>query len=371
MLRLCNIPVDESAYQLSTYDYPFDKESIAQFPKTHRDQSRLAVVQRENNPVRGGKRPLMGHGLFQDLPRYLKRGDLLVLNDTRVFPARLITRKEKTGGRIEVLLLKKRRESSNPLIWEALIQGSVRPNQELHVEEEIVITIRERLQGGQWAVEVRSKGPLFEVLERVGLTPLPPYIRRDVVKSDRSRYQTVYAQSPQSLKEVEGSVAAPTAGLHFSNLLLEKIRSKGVGIAFVTVHIGMGTFLPVRSLDIRQHRMDPEYYEIPERTAALIAGTRSQGGRIIAVGTSATRALETAADRGEDLGSEGFTDLFIFPGYRFKVVEALITNFHFPKSTLFMLVSAFAGVHLMKDAYQEAHRLGYRFMSFGDAMMVL
>lgn len=362
--------MDELAYQLSTYDYPLDKESIAQFPEVHRDQSRLAIIQRKSDSVQGGKNPLINHGLFQDLPLHLNRGDLLVLNDTRVFPARLIAKKDKTGGRIEVLLLKKLKRSSDPLIWEALIQGSVKPNQELHVQEEIVITIRERMQGGQWTVEVQSRGPLFEVLDRVGLTPLPPYIRRDVQESDRLRYQTVYARSPESLKEMEGSVAAPTAGLHFSELLLEKIRSRGVGICFVTVHIGMGTFLPVRSSDIRQHRMHAEYYEIPERTAVMIAGTRSQGGRIVAVGTSATRALETAAGRGEELGSRGFTDLFIFPGYRFKVVEILITNFHFPKSTLFMLVSAFASVHLMKDAYQEARRLGYRFMSFGDAMMI-
>jgi S-adenosylmethionine:tRNA ribosyltransferase-isomerase len=286
-----------------------------------------------------------------------------------VVPARGRTKKAATGGRIEVLLLGAMGAPAHR--WEALIRGSVSPGQVLRAGNELEIHAVERRSGGRWVVDLHCAGPPLEILERLGSPPLPPYIRREWTEADRERYQTVYARPPGRRERISGSVAAPTAGLHFSPELIEKIQAQGARIAFVTLHIGPGTFRPVRCGDIRRHRMDPEPFEIPEATVQSLREARHAGGRIMAVGTSVARTLEAAAGDGDEVRTSGTTDLFIFPGYRFRVVQGLITNFHMPGSTLYMLVCAFAGVETMHAAYAEAQRLRYRFLSFGDAMVIL
>ena len=353
----------DPVFRLGTFDYPLDKRVIAQFPLSQRDQARLVVLHRASG--------LREHRLFQDIIQYLRAGDLLVLNDTRVIPARLAVRKVPTGRYLEVLLLRPSLRGAPPSRWEALMKGSVKIGQRLVAGRELEMRVLERFSDGRWLIDLVYEGEFFSVLDRLGMPPLPPYIRRAALESDREQYQTVYAKSSSSLGESGGSVAAPTAGLHFTDTLLEKLRTEGVRRAFITLHIGLGTFRPVRSSDIRLHSMDPEYYEIPTETARLIEETRAGRGRIIAVGTSTTRALEAAMAGGMGLNGSGTTDLFIYPGYKFQAVSGLITNFHLPKSTLFMLVSAFAGLDALKEAYAEAIRMRYRFLSFGDAMLVL
>jgi S-adenosylmethionine:tRNA ribosyltransferase-isomerase len=362
----------DSAFRLSTYDYPLDKSRIAQFPLKQRDHARLAVLHRSDRSTK--REPRMAgrleHRLFFDLPQYLRPGDVLVLNDTRVLPARLMARKRTTGGRVEILLVRISLLSANASLWEVMIKGSVTAGQFLDAGPDLEIRMKEQLQNGCWLIELTFEGALFDVLDRLGQPPLPPYIRRAAVASDREDYQTIYAKPSFTWKKSVGSVAAPTAGLHFTEVLLDKIRAQGVRIVFITLHIGPGTFRPVRSADVRQHTMEPEYYEISKETVRSIEEARSGQGRIIAVGTSTTRALE-AAGEGTGLHLSGVTDLFIFPGYRFKLVQGLITNFHMPQSTLLMLVSAFAGIDALKELYDEAIRMDYRFLSFGDAMMIL
>lgn len=341
-------------YKLSSYDYPLEESLIAQVPLTGRDQARLMVLHRETGRIE--------HRVFSDLPDYLRPTDVLVINDTRVIPARLQGRKVPGGGKIELLLL---RAASGPGQWEALVRGSVAVGQRLEFGEGDLTTavVRRDLGDGRKIVEWPGDNDVESMLDRLGAPPLPPYIRRNPTPADREQYQTVYAAT-------NGSVAAPTAGLHFTPALLDRIRERAVKVVPVTLHIGTGTFRPVRCEDIRDHRMDSERYEIGSSTADAIEEARRMKGRIIAVGTTATRVLESA-EPGRLKARSGWTDLFIAPGYPFKNVDALVTNFHLPKSTLLMLVSAFAGTQNIKRAYDEAVQARYRFLSFGDAMLIL
>ncbi len=336
-------------------DFNFDlpKELIAQHPLQNRDESRLMVVNKTNGEVH--------HKVFKDIIDYLNPGDCLVLNDTRVLPARLLGVKEDTGGKMEFLLLK--RIDANH--WETLVKPGKKArigtrfifgNGELKAR---VISISE---GGSRIVEFEFEGIFEEVLDKLGEMPLPPYITEKL--EEKERYQTVFS------KEV-GSAAAPTAGLHFTEELLSLIKAKGVKIAFVTLHIGLGTFRPVKAEIVEEHEMHSEYYVLNKQTADVINVTKENGGRIIAVGTTSNRTLESIAnDHGRVEEKSGWTDIFIYPGYKFKIVDALITNFHLPESTLIMLVSAFAGRNLVMSAYETAVKEQYRFFSFGDAMFL-
>lgn len=339
---------------LSDFDYNLPEELIAQDPSPSRDGSRLMVVSLDRNEF--------VHKNFTDLPDYLKSGDTLVINDTRVIPARLLGKKKVTGANMEVLLLKELEENR----WEAL----VRPGKRAPAGTGITFNdgllegrILDSTPYGGRIVEFFYEGSFEEILERVGLMPTPPYIKKPLL--DRQRYQTVYAREA-------GSAAAPTAGLHFSPELLKKIRDMGVTITPVLLHVGLGTFRPVEVADIRQHHMHAEYYEISEEAAAIISQTKQRGGRVIAVGTTTTRCLESAAkEYGQVKPCSGWTDIFIYPGYRFQVIDGLVTNFHLPKSTLLMMVSALAGREKILAAYEEAVRQKYRFFSFGDAMLLV
>lgn len=340
------------------FDYDLPPELIAQEPVEPRDHARLFVVHRGSG--------VFEHRRFYELPDLLQPGDLLVANDSRVLPARLYAVKPETGGRIELLLLKERGLG----VWEALVRPSRRVRAGSRVElldqrdapSGLMATVGGACDAGR---EVRFEAPLQQVLERCGRVPLPPYIRAPL--RDPERYQTVYARRP-------GSAAAPTAGLHFTPRLLERLRERGIGLAFVTLHVGLDTFRPVTEEHPQEHKMHSEYIAVPAETAALVNETKARGGRIVAVGTTAVRTLE-AAIRASSSGVlepfAGTTDLFILPGFTFQVVDALITNFHLPRSTLLMLVSAFAGRELILQAYAEAVQQRYRFYSFGDAMLLL
>ncbi|MBU3126393.1 tRNA preQ1(34) S-adenosylmethionine ribosyltransferase-isomerase QueA [Clostridium tagluense] len=336
-------------------DFNFDlpQELIAQHPLQKRDESRLMVINKTSSEIQQKK--------FKDIIDYLNSGDCLVLNDTRVLPARLLGVKEGTGGKMEFLLLK--RIDINH--WETLVKPGKKAkigtrfifgNGELKAE---VISISE---GGSRIVEFEFEGIFEEVLDKLGEMPLPPYITEKL--EDKERYQTVFS------KQI-GSAAAPTAGLHFTEDLLSKIKAKGVKIAFVTLHIGLGTFRPVKAEKVEEHEMHSEYYVLNKQTADVINETKEKGGRIIAVGTTSNRTLESIAnENGRVEEKSGWTDIFIYPGYKFKIVDALITNFHLPESTLIMLVSAFAGQNLVMGAYDMAVKEKYRFFSFGDAMFL-
>ncbi|MDD3654227.1 MAG: tRNA preQ1(34) S-adenosylmethionine ribosyltransferase-isomerase QueA [Desulfotomaculaceae bacterium] len=340
--------------KLSDFDYYLPNELIAQEPVSRRDTSRLMVL-----PLRGAR---IEHRHFKDLIDYLKPDDTLVINETRVIPARLFGIKEATGAAIEVLILKR----LNLKRWEAL----VRPGKKAPIGTKLFFgdgllegLILSNTSFGGRVIEFSYQGSFEEILEQIGVMPLPPYIKKPLI--DQQRYQTIYARQ-------SGSAAAPTAGLHFSKELLEQITDTGVTLARVLLHVGLGTFRPVQVEDIREHHMHAEYYEISDVAAASINETKKRQGRLIAVGTTTTRCLESAA--GEDglvRPGPGWTEIFIYPGYRFKVVEGLITNFHLPKSTLLMMVSALAGRDKILAAYQEAVRLRYRFFSFGDAMLII
>ena len=353
----------------SLFNYSLPPELIAQTPIEPRDASRLMVVHRASGEIE--------HRTFRDIGHYLRAGDLLVLNQTRVIPARLVGRKAGTGGRVELLLLARRGE----VTWEVLAGGKgLRPGTivELGVAERgqpkdmprvTAEIVAETEAGGR---VVRFERPIESLLDELGEVPLPPYIHEPL--ADPERYQTVYAR-------VEGSAAAPTAGLHFAPELLVKLRDIGVELAFVTLHIGLDTFRPVKEDDVEAHRIHTEWFELDARAAGQINQARLEGRRLIAVGTTAVRALESAAESACDEGQacgwrtvaaySGPTDLYIYPGFRFRVVEAMITNFHLPRSTLLMLVSAFSGRELILRAYEEAIRERYRFYSFGDAMLLL
>lgn len=340
--------------KVADFDFELPPERIAQTPIEPRDASRLMVLHRDSGELE--------HRIFRDLPRYLRTGDALVLNDTRVIPARLIGEREGTGGRVEVLLL----HPTGPDTWETL----VRPGRKARPGQRLLFgggRLRAEVQGltpaGGRAVRFTYEGRFEDVLEELGRVPLPPYIRTEL--EDPGRYQTVYARDP-------GSAAAPTAGLHFTPRLLEEIAGLGVEIVYLTLHVGLGTFRPVQVEDVEEHVMHAEYYRVTEEAAARLNAARARGGRIIPVGTTALRTLETVADEaGVIRPGSGWTDIFIYPGYRFKATDALVTNFHLPRSTLLMLVSALAGRERILAAYREAVRLGYRFFSFGDAMLIL
>ncbi len=336
-------------------DFYFDlpKELIAQHPVEKRDESRLMVVNKTNKEIQ--------HKQFKNIIEYLNPGDCLVLNDTRVLPARLLGMKEETGGKMEFLLLK--RIDVNH--WETL----VKPGKKAKIgarfvfgNGELKATIMSVSEGGSRIVEFEFEGIFEEVLDKLGEMPLPPYITEKL--EDKERYQTVFS------REV-GSAAAPTAGLHFTDDLLCQIKAKGVKIVFVTLHIGLGTFRPVKAATVEEHEMHSEYYMLSSEAAAIINEVKETGGRVIAVGTTSNRTLESIADdNGRVEEKSGWTDIFIYPGYKFKIVDAIITNFHLPESTLIMLVSAFAGQDLIMGAYDMAVKERYRFFSFGDAMFL-
>lgn len=339
--------------QVKDFDYYLPEELIAQHPTAKRDEARLMILDKATGELE--------HKVFKDIIDYLKPGDCLVLNDTRVLPARLIGEKEETHGKIEFLLLKRTDKDT----WETLVKPGKRAkigskfvfgNGELNAE---VIGLGEE---GSRIVRFQYEGIFEEVLDTLGQMPLPPYITETL--EDKEMYQTVYSKE-------QGSAAAPTAGLHFTEELLEDIKNKGIKLAFLTLHVGLGTFRPVKVDEIENHTMHSEYYSMTKETAEIINSTKEAGGRVIAVGTTSNRTLETIADAyGRVKEQSGWTDIFIYPGYKFKVVDALITNFHLPQSTLLMLISALAGRDKIMNAYETAVKEKYRFFSFGDAMFI-
>ncbi|MBS1128780.1 MAG: S-adenosylmethionine:tRNAribosyltransferase-isomerase [Nitrospirae bacterium] len=344
-------PVSEHL-RLSDFDFDLPEELIAQAPAEDRDRSRLLVLDRQTGAV--------VHRVFSDLGAYLVPGDLLVLNDTKVFPCRLQARKAG-GGKAELFLLEEKAIN----LWQALVKGGVDAGKTVFVAPDIEAEVLSEAGDGIRLVRFHGVTDIRARLDDLGRTPLPPYIKREPVAEDRDRYQTVYASR-------EGAVAAPTAGLHFTGELLQWMRDRGIGTAMVTLHVGPGTFQPVRTEDIARHRMHAERYDIPAGTAEQVNRARSEGRRIIAVGTTSVRALETAARTdGKVHGGAGSSELFITPGYRFNIVNGMVTNFHLPKSTLLMLVAAFAGRENVLTAYREAVRQRYRFFSYGDAMLIL
>lgn len=344
----------DSVMLKSDYYFELPQELIAQDPLEERTSSRLLVLDKRTGAV--------SHHGFREIGEFLRPGDCLVLNDTKVIPARLLGEREGTGAHVELLLLKRRSGD----VWETLVRPGkkCRPGTRLTfgdglLKAEILDTVEE----GNRLVRFDYEGILEEVLDRLGEMPLPPYITHKL--QDRNRYQTVYAKH-------EGSAAAPTAGLHFTKELLGRLEGKGIGIAYVTLHVGLGTFRPVKEENVLEHHMHTEHYEVSREAADTINRTKAQGGRIVCVGTTSCRTLESAA--GEDglvRPCSGDTDIFIYPGYRFRVLDALITNFHLPESTLIMLVSALAGREHVLAAYEEAVRERYRFFSFGDAMLIV
>jgi S-adenosylmethionine:tRNA ribosyltransferase-isomerase len=338
--------------KVSEFYFDLPEELIAQHPLENRDTSRLMVVNKSGE---------LEHKVFKDIVEYINPGDCIVLNNTRVIPARLIGEKQGTGGRIEFLLLK--RIDINT--WETLVKPGKRARvgaKFLFGEGELRAEVIEVKDNGNRIVRFEFEGVFEEVLDTLGQMPLPPYIKETL--EDKERYQTVYSK-------ISGSAAAPTAGLHFTDELLQVLREKGVNIAFLTLHVGLGTFRPVKSENIEEHEMHSEYYEMSEEVAELINNTKRQGKRVIAVGTTSCRTLETIGDEdGVVREKKGWTDIFIYPGYRFKIVDALLTNFHLPESTLIMLVSALGGQENIMNAYKKAVENRYRFFSFGDAMFI-
>lgn len=336
----------------SDFYYDLPEELIAQTPLQRRDASRLLHLDRKTGEV--------VHRHFYELPDYLRKGDCLVLNDSRVLPARLIGRRE-SGGAVEVLLLR----DAGDGVWECLTRPGkkTQPGTKLIFGEgELQATVTDTCAGGNKLLKFDYEGIFLEVLERLGKMPLPPYIKTELL--EKERYQTVYSRET-------GSAAAPTAGLHFTPELLKQIAEKGVTVCYVTLHVGLGTFRPVKAQEIESHEMHAEFCVIPEETARLVTETKRAGGRVVAVGTTSCRTLESfAEDDGTLLPKSGWTDIFIYPGYRFKCMDALVTNFHLPESTLVMLVSAFAGREHVLEAYAEAVSERYRFFSFGDAMFI-
>jgi S-adenosylmethionine:tRNA ribosyltransferase-isomerase len=334
--------------------YELPENLIAQHPIKNRDESRLLIVNRKTGNYE--------HMHFSDIKNYLNRGDCLVLNDTRVIPARLFGEKENTGGKIEFVLLKKIKND----IWEVILKPGkkAKPGAWFTFSDGLLrAEILEIIDGGNRLVRFHYEGIFEEILDKAGIMPLPPYIREKL--QDKERYQTVYSK-------IKGSAAAPTAGLHFTDSLLNEIKKSGVEIVFVTLHVGLGTFRPVKEKKIENHKMHSEYYSITKEAADKVNSIKEKGGNIIAVGTTSCRVLESSVDKnGNFEAKSGETDIFIYPGYKFKIVDRLITNFHLPESTLLMLVSALTGRELILSAYKEAINKKYRFFSFGDAMMIV
>ena len=338
----------------SDFYYDLPEELIAQTPVEPRNASRLMCVDRQSGDIT--------HDHFYNLCKHLKKGDLLVMNDSRVLPARLYGEKEGTGSFIEFLLL----EQKGDKLWEILVRPGkkAKPGTRFSFGNgRLKAEILETVEGGNRIAKFECEGNFFTALEDIGQMPLPPYITKKL--EDKERYQTVYSHEL-------GSAAAPTAGLHFTNEMLDDLRARGINTAFVTLHVGLGTFRPVKEDEVLKHKMHSEHYHLPKETAELIKKTKAEGGRVIAVGTTSCRTLESVGTFFEDMDEhEGYTDIFIYPGYKCKVIDGLITNFHLPESTLIMLVSAFMGYDNTMNAYKTAVEDKYRFFSFGDAMLIL
>jgi len=355
----------EVTYNLEDYDFPVPPDVVAQEPCYEREKARLLVLERSSGKVH--------HSYFYKITDWLDAADLLVLNDTRVIPARLFGRKE-TGGKVEVLLIDPNvdqvKTGGKEAIFECIVRASKAPKPGMSIifSDDLRAEVITPVKDGKARLKFSTDKLIEEVLEKHGFVPLPPYIRRDnqiPLEKDLEYYQTVYAKSP-------GAVASPTAGLHFSKELLERLAEQGIEIATITLHVGYGTFSPIRTRDVRKHRMHAEYLKIRPDQAEKISDAKRKGKRIVAVGTTVVRSLEFIATRkGEVVPFEGLCDHYIYPGYRFKVVDRMITNFHWPKSSLILLVSAFAGRELILRAYEEALKEGYRFFSYGDAMLIL
>lgn len=338
---------------LSEFDYDLPESFIAQTPCEPRDHSKLLILDSQTGRI--------AHKIFYQLKEYLKPGDTIIFNDTKVIPARLIGTKDETGAKIEVFLLSRKTGDE----WEALVKPGkkARVGAKINFGEELSCEIIENTDFGGRIVKFHYEGIFEEILDRLGETPLPPYIHEKL--QDKERYQTVYAKE-------RGSAAAPTAGLHFTKEMLTDLKEKGINLGFVTLHVGLGTFRPVNVEKIEEHQMHREYYSLPKETADLINLTKQKGNRVIAIGTTAVRTLESASEKKDFIEAKsGWTDIFIYPGYEFKIVDALVTNFHLPKSTLLMLISAFSGKENIFHAYEEAKKCKYRFFSFGDAMFLL
>ena len=344
-------------YKLGDFDYPLPKKYIAQYPGEKRDQAKLMVVNKKTKTIE--------HKKFNNIGDYLRKNDLLILNNTKVFPARLFATKDRTDAKVEVFLL---RELANNL-WEVM----VKPARKVRIGNKLVFTpklmcdvIDNTVSGGRVVrFESENQSELHDIIDRIGTSPLPPYITREPEPSDKKRYQTVYATE-------RGAVAAPTAGLHFTNGLINRLKKKGVRIEYITLHIGFGTFRPVQVEDLNRHQMDSEYFEVSPKTAMAINEARKKHRKIVAIGTSTIRALETVVVSGFMVSPKrGWTDKFIYPPYEYKMVDSMVTNFHMPKSTLMMMVSAFADINLLKKAYREAKKYDYRFLSYGDAMIIV
>lgn len=342
----------------SNFDYDLPEELIAQAPLPERSASRMLTLARDSGAI--------GHRSVLDLPEFLRKGDLLVVNDTRVFPARLSGRR-KTGGYVEVLFI----EETDVNIWRVLLKtsNSLKENEWVALGRgRVRISVKRKLEDASFLLEVRSDLPLMEILEEEGVPPLPPYIKRApgyLPVDDKQRYQTIYARHT-------GAVAAPTAGLHFTPELLADIEAKGVTHTSLTLHVGPGTFRPVKTINVEQHKMDTERYSLSEEAASLLNATRANNGRIVAVGSTVVRTLETLVrmNNGVFTPTSGSTDIFIYPPFQFKAVDVLVTNFHLPKSSLIMMVSAFAGHDSVMRAYKVAVEERYRFFSYGDCMFI-
>lgn len=343
----------------SDYDYDLPKEFIAQRPLENRDEARLLILHRNTGEIE--------HRRFYEIVDYLSQGDLLVLNNTKVVPA-CITGCKGSGAAAELLFVEDLGESH----WKVLIKtgARLRENEKIWIDNKTVsVTLTKRLEDGSWIIRCCEEIDIRRLFQRIGRVPLPPYIKRVkdndmLLPLDRERYQTVFAQK-------EGAIAAPTAGLHFSKNTIGRIKERGVEIEFVTLHVGPGTFLPVKTEDIREHHMHKEYYECPAMVIQKVEEAKKQNKRVVAVGTTSCRVLETVAMSNTVLSYSGWTDLFIYPPYRFQNVDVLVTNFHLPRSTLILLVSAFAGRENILNAYEMAKREGYRFFSYGDCMMII
>ncbi|MCY7815076.1 tRNA preQ1(34) S-adenosylmethionine ribosyltransferase-isomerase QueA [Bacillus haynesii] len=340
--------------KVELFDFDLPERLIAQVPLKERDASRLMVLDKKTGEIT--------HSMFKNVIDFLNAGDCIVLNDTRVLPARLYGVKEETGAKVEVLLLKQEEGD----VWETLVKPAKRVKRGTVLsfgDGRLTAICTEELEHGGRKIEFRYEGIFYEVLESLGEMPLPPYIKEQL--DDRERYQTVYSKK-------QGSAAAPTAGLHFTEEILDALRKKGVQIAFITLHVGLGTFRPVSAENVEEHDMHAEFYEMSEETAALLNRVRQEGGRIISVGTTSTRTLETIASEhdGRFREARGWTSIFIYPGYTFRAIDGMITNFHLPKSSLIMLVSALAGREHVLSAYRTAVEHEYRFFSFGDAMLI-